>query len=102
MAHHQHRDIKSSSRHLSGIANAAAEIIAGAQHAYRCGLFPPLIRDNLVTVQHDLIRLLAIHRDGMGYGKAPEDVVGYMLMLEQIASDLLEAADAEGVSAGTH
>ncbi len=104
MAHHQHRDILISPKKLTGIANAAAEVIAGAQHAYRCGLFPPMIRDNLQSVQHDLIRLLAIHRDGIGYGKAPDDLVGYLGMLEGIASDLLEAADGEGIheSGGTH
>ena len=42
--------------------------------------------------------------DGMGYGKAPEDIVAYLRLLEQIASDLLEAADNEvaSISGGTH
>lgn len=90
MAHHQHRDV-TVSRHLRGIAAAASEVIAGAQQVYRCGLFPSMVRDNLITVQHDLIRLLALHEDGMGYGRAPVEVVGYLRNLEQVATDLLEA-----------
>lgn len=101
MAHHTHPDILSA-KHLSGIANAAAEIIAGAQQAYHCGLFPPMIRKHLLTVQHDLIRLLALHEDGPGYGRAPVELIDYFRTLEQVATDLLEVEDDETASPVGH
>lgn len=97
MAHHVHRDL-AVTKNLRGICNAASQIIAGAQQAYRSGVFPPMVRDNLETVQHDLIRLLALHEDGAGYGHAPVDIVSHFRILEQVATDLLKATDSHEAS----
>ncbi len=90
MAHHVQSGLLSA-RHLQGVTNAAAQIIEIAQQAYACGLIGDGISENLRTVQWDLIRLLATYKDGVGYGHIPNDMLDHMLILEQVATDLLAA-----------
>lgn len=93
MPHYVHPDLLCA-RHLRGIANAAAEIIQGAQQMYACGLWGQTFRDHLEAVHYDLIRLLALHEDGAGYGVIPADLRLYLRRLEQVACDLIVAGDA--------
>ncbi len=78
---------------MRGIANAAAQLLATSQVAYRCGVVIPSLHDNLVTVQQDLGKLLALFEDGAGYGQADDGILWQLRCMEQMAADLLEAIE---------